>query len=42
VEEVMSQAAALKNPPMSQADLFATLHRNGLVRSVARLKALER
>lgn len=37
---VVQQAAALKNPPRSPAELLETLRGQGLVRSVARLREL--
>jgi hypothetical protein len=37
---VIEQAAALKHPPMSRAELLDTLRAQGLVRSVARLREL--
>ncbi|HVR63322.1 MAG TPA: PIN domain-containing protein [Polyangia bacterium] len=37
---VSEQAAALKNPPITMADLLETLLRQGLVRAVARLREL--
>jgi hypothetical protein len=37
---VVQQAAALKNPPSSVAELLDTLRRQGLVRSVAKLREL--
>ena len=37
---VVQQAAALKHPPRSPAELLETLRAQGLVRSVARLREL--
>jgi tRNA-splicing ligase RtcB len=37
---VVQQAAALKNPPRSPAELLETLREQGLIRSVARLREL--
>jgi len=37
---VEAQAASLKNPPQTVAELLLTLQRNGLVQSVARLRDL--
>jgi hypothetical protein len=39
---VDEQAAALKNPPMSVADVLDSLERTGLVQAVARLRELRR
>jgi hypothetical protein len=36
----VQQAAALKNPPRSPADLLGTLREQGLVRSVAKLREI--
>jgi predicted nucleic acid-binding protein len=38
--EVEDQARTLRNPPRTLAELLDTLHANGLVRSVARLREL--
>ncbi len=38
-EAVAEQAAALKHPPRSVAELLQTLHQVGLVQSVAKLRA---
>lgn len=40
LQTVQEQAQALKNPPQVLAMLLETLHRNGLVRSVAKLREL--
>jgi hypothetical protein len=40
VRVVLDQAADLRNPPMTPEEVLDTLERNGLLRSVARLRAL--
>jgi hypothetical protein len=37
---VREQAAALKHPPMTPAEVLESLRKNGLVQSVARLREL--
>jgi hypothetical protein len=40
VEAIRSQAAALKNPPMKPAEILDILRGNGLIQSVAKVRAL--
>lgn len=40
LQTVIEQMQALRNPPRSLSELLETLHRNGLVRSVAKLREL--
>lgn len=40
LQTVMEQVQALRSPPKTLSELLDTLHRNGLVRSVAKLREL--